>query len=109
MCEKCNESLVAAATAANLLAEAASKLYNINQHAESPILGKAAAALFKPAEEIEPMVTGSAEKGAPGNYSQVKDERQSINDLLPEGMYISENGLLYLNDALIGKAVLVQR
>jgi hypothetical protein len=109
MCRKCNEALLAAATAANLLAEASATLYNINQQEAANTLANAAADLFKPAEETQaPGAPGTASKNE-GSVDPMAAARAEINAQLPEGMTIGDDDLVYLNGKAIGEAMIIRR
>lgn len=100
MCEKCNEALMAAATAANLLADAAKKLYEINASKEATTLAKAAAELFQ-----EPR-----ESGEVGTAAQTASSEDKPAAKLPESFSVDEKtGIVYVNGVAIGQAVLVRR
>lgn len=112
MCQRCNEALMAGATAANLLADAAKKLYSINASKESAILAEAAADLFKPVEAAVPGAQGKSEGSVGDAASQpfsVAEALTRINGTLPKGMEIREDGLLYMDGVAIGEAQIVRR
>lgn len=107
MCEQCNRDLLAAAQAASLLASAAKDLYDINQHNESKTLAVAAAELFSSVKSdvpsgrynTEPAETpAEPEKAEPGKKSGSK---------LPQGFTISDDGIMYINGAAIGRVVVI--
>lgn len=106
MCQECNDALMASATAASLLAEAAEKLYNINSSTESQILAKAAAELFKPVEEDDK----AKAPGTKGTASSLEEQALAeLNATLPEGMVIDDNGVVRINGVAIGQAMLTRR
>lgn len=109
MCKLCNDTLLAAASAANQLAEAAEKLYDINMHAQAKTLADAAADLFKPAAEEQASPGSSGEAGKSEGIDPEAAARAEINSLLPEGMELGADGKLYLNDKSIGEAVIIRR
>ena len=106
MCQECDSTLMAAATAANLLAQAAKTLYSINHEAESKVLAKAAAELFQPAVE-------AADNGKPEGKSEgvdpVTEARREANASLPKGIVIGDDDIVYMNGEAIGRAVLIKR
>lgn len=106
MCQLCNDSLLAAANAANLLANAAKQLYAINQTTEANVLAKAAADLFS-----KPKVSGETDAGqASPNASKGAPEDVKPQVELPKGFDIDpETGIVSINGVAIGRAVLVRR
>lgn len=98
MCEKCNEALIAAATAAKLLAEAANTLYNINEQASSKILADAAAELFTPTKTSDVNNFKDAAETPKGNPG--KEEP-------PRPFHIDDNGVVYINGAALGRIVVL--
>ncbi|AXC36449.1 hypothetical protein HOT57_gp05 [Pseudomonas phage phCDa] len=109
MCQACNDSLLAGANAARLLAAAAKDLHMINETKASSVLAEAAAELFK----IDPIPA----KGEAGNTQATNSAgetdlgraRRALNDTLPEGVTIREDGALILNGSVVGQALLVRR
>ena len=92
MCEKCNETLLAASQAALNLANAASTLYHMNQNAEATTLAKAAADLFTEVKQEEnPEVVDAAEP----------TKRQPRSGFRIDG----ESGVVYMGDIAIGRIV----
>ena len=78
MCEKCNDSLIAAANAVSLLAAAAKDLYSINMTSESATLAKAAADLFTEVkEEAVDGVKGSPEAEKPKAHGSYHIDHES--------------------------------
>lgn len=110
MCEVCNETLSIAASAAKDLANAASALYHINQSAEAAVLAKAAAALFEE-PKVDPAKPNAGSGEAQTAEESVLDRaRRELNEKLPEGIYVTQEGLIVnVNGTVIGKAVLVRR
>lgn len=106
MCQQCNDSLVAAATAANLLASAANTLYNMNSHEAANALAKAAAQLFEPA--VEAADNGKPE-GKSGGVDPAAEARREANASLPKGFVIGDDDIVRLDGAVIGRAVLIKR
>lgn len=113
MCKQCDEALLAAASAANLLATAAQTLYSMNDHANSSVLADAAGDLFKPAKQntdnAASGIAGTASSKGEGSVDPSAEARAEINSQLPEGMQIGEDGLVYLNGKAVGEAVLIRR
>lgn len=112
MCQKCNDALMSAASAASLLAKAAKDLYSINNHTEADVLAKAAAELFKPEEEVKAKAPGT--KGSPDTsegsvLSGEEQARAELNATLPEGMVIGDDNLVRINGVVIGQAMIVRR
>lgn len=96
MCEKCDHALMAAATSADLLSQAAERLHNINMQSEAVILAKAAAELFTE-------VKHEGETGA------VKPEQQDTAEL-PRDFHIDEKtGIVYIHGVAVGQAVIIKR
>lgn len=96
MCQKCNEALMAAASAASLLAKAAKDLYDINENSASSALAKAAAELFS-------TETGEPKTGETGDAS-TEDVAKAAG--FPKGFYIDEKaGLVYFDGTLIGRVI----
>lgn len=92
MCEKCNDSLIAAANAVSLLAAAAKDLYSINMTSESATLAKAAAALFTKVKQ---------EGGVNGEATSAQEET-----VRPDGFHIDEeNGVIYFGGGHFGRIV----
>lgn len=108
MCRICNEALLANAQAANMLAEAAKMLYDINRSTESAILAKAAAKLFE-----EPKVSGETGDASPNasKGSPEADKPQAATATAPKGKgwHIDPtDGTLYLDDQAIARAVIIK-
>lgn len=92
MCEKCNESLLAATQAALSLSQAAANLYSINQHAEAVTLAKAAADLFTEVKQEE--------------KPEVVDATEPTKRQTRSGFHIDEEtGVVYMGDIAIGRIV----
>lgn len=92
MCEKCNETLLAASQAALNLANAASTLYHMNQNAEATTLAKAAAELFTEVKQ---------EGGVNGEADAVHEKAAH-----PAGFHLDEeNGVIYFDGVAIGRIV----
>lgn len=95
MCEKCNDSLIAAANAVSLLAAAAKDLYSINMTRESATLAKAAAALFTEVKQ---------EGGVNGEASAADAALE--DSARPAGFHIyEENGVIYCDGVAIARIV----
>lgn len=99
MCEKCNEALLAAATAASMLASAAKDLFEIHHHTEATTLAKAAAELFQ-----EPRVSGETEADA-----QAPGKPENADEDVSPFHVDEKTGVVYVNGVAIGRAVLVRR
>lgn len=112
MCEVCNESLLAGASAAKDLAQAAFTLESVNFSEEAKVLAKAAADLFRP-EASKPNAgsgeTNGAQSSENAKESDLERARRALNESLPESVKIGEDGVLYLNGKAVGQAVLVRR
>lgn len=113
MCKQCDEALLAAASAANLLATAAQTLYSMNDHTNSAVLANAAGDLFKPVKQDTDNAAssnaGTASSKGEGSTDIHAEARAEINSQLPEGMQIGDDGLIYLNGKAVGEAVLIRR
>ena len=118
MCEKCNEALLTAATAAKDLASAAFTLHQMNATREADVLAKAAAELFEPAPKLagEGLAAGSAaaegDKPGTGKTEEKGWRAQVLNQLrgtLSGDVTINENGEIVLDGNVVGQAYVVRR
>lgn len=92
MCEKCNETLLAASQAALNLANAAKSLESINRSAEATTLAKAAAELFTEVKQEE--------------KPEVVDATEPAKRQTRSGFHIDEeSGVVYMGDIAIGRIV----
>jgi hypothetical protein len=117
MCQKCNDSLLAAAQAASLLASAAKDLYDINQTAQAKTLAQAAAELFSIVKDDVPSgsyATTPGEAGtAAGDTGSAQDapkdaaEKKEPRSNLPQGFTISDDGIMYINGTAVGRVVVI--
>lgn len=109
MCKLCNESLLAAAHAAAMLASAAKDLYNINQSAEASTLAKAAAELFTVAKEERRTGDVSPNQSKPAeDAAQPGQTRESANPQ-PKGFDIDDEGIVRINGVALGRVVVISK
>jgi hypothetical protein len=114
MCQKCNDSLLAAAQAASLLASAAKDLYDINQTAQAKSLAQAAADLFSIVKDDVPSGDYATTPGEAGDTGSAQDAPKKASDpkntpgvKLPQGFTISDDGIMYINGAAVGRVVVI--
>ena len=112
MCQECNDALSTAADAALKLAQAASLLYDINDHKNSGILSNAAGELFK-VEKEEPVKAKASgtdgETGKPGAEAAQAEALEELRKVLPQSFEIDDKGQLHINGVAVGRAFLVRR
>lgn len=110
MCKLCNDSLLAAAQAASLLAGAAKDLYNINQSAEASTLAKAAAELFTVAKKERQTGDASPNQSKPAEDAAQPGQTPGAERKRPNGFYFEEEtGVVYINGAALGRVVVIDK
>lgn len=102
MCQKCNEALQAGAHSAQMLANAAKTLYDMNDHVNSQVLADAAADLFRPLaktnDEQKPFGEGETAGPIKGNPENKPDDVK-----LPPGFFIDDDGIVFVSGVAIGR------